>query len=238
MSRVSGTSIHHHSPLPTRRSVAVLPHAAAIAVRGPRGLYTQPREALRLHLLLDGQRGLLVRLRQSYHETLLVGEEDSLLLAALGRAAGARARDEGGAEGVGADVGDEVLEVLDVGGDAGEARGLQHVHGDEVLEILRGEEARKILVGEKSPAGRKEIGGSGAKKRGSGGRRRRLERKRREICTQLVFTVLRKNEGVAGRGGGSRAVRPKLNRAVGDLTLLEKELHVLNTAKFPTKKAI
>lgn len=171
MSRVSGTSIRHHSPLPTRRSVAVFPHAAAIAVRGPRGLYTQPREALRLHLLLDGQRGLLVRLRQSYHETLLVGKEDSLLLAAFGRAAGARARDEGGAEGVGADVGDEVLEVLDVGGDAGEARGLQHVHGDEVLEILRGEEARKILVGEKSPAGRKEIGGSGAKKRGSGRRR-------------------------------------------------------------------
>lgn len=83
----------------------------------------------------------------SYHETLLVGKEDALLLAPLGRVAGTRARGEGGAEGVGADVGDEVLEVLDVGGDAGEARGLEHVHGDEVLEILRDEGERRRRVG-------------------------------------------------------------------------------------------
>lgn len=55
--------------------------------------------------------------------------------------------------------------------------------------------------------------------------------------TQFVFAVLRENEGVAG-GGGSGGVRPKLDGAVGDLALLKKELHVPDTAEFPTKKSI
>ena len=57
------------------------------------------------------------------------------------------------------------------------------------------------------------------------------------LSFMLLFSVSCKNEDKTG-GGGSGGVRPKLDGAVGDLALLKKELHVPDTAEFPTKKSI